>query len=193
MNIVLYGATGKSGHPILTELLSRGHHVTAIVRTPSKLAAQPNLTIKQGTVDSAAEIAAAIKGADAVVSAYGPVLTEDGVRELIPVTQHFIDAMKQVAASGDPAKRFLYVEYDDGEREFYDLRTDPFELHNIADTLAPFDRALLDIELANLKRCHGGPACWAAMQVSSGIEPLRGSAPLQSRDAHSARRHPRRR
>ncbi len=106
----------------------------------------------------------------------------------------------QQNASGNPrtyeamrTKRFLYVEYDDGEREFYDLRTDPFELHNIADTLAPFDRALLHIELGNLKRCHGGPACWAAMQVSSGIEPLRRSAPLQSRDAHSTRRHARRR
>jgi uncharacterized protein len=104
MNIVLYGATGKSGPSILKELLSRGHKVTAIVRTPSKLEPQPNLTIKQGTVDSAAEIAAAIKGADAVVSAYGPPLTKEGVRELIPVTQHFIDAVKQ---SG--AKRFLYV------------------------------------------------------------------------------------
>ena len=104
MNIVLYGATGKSGPSILKELLSRGHKVTAIVRTPSKLEPQLNLTIKQGTVDSAAEIAAAIKGADAVVSAYGPPLTKEGVRELIPVTQHFIDAVKQ---SG--AKRFLYV------------------------------------------------------------------------------------
>ena len=108
MNIVLYGATGKSGPSILKELLSRGHKVTAVVRTPSKLEPQPNLTIKQGTVDSAAEIAAAIKGADAVVSAYGPPLTKEGVRELITVTQRFIDAMKQTAA-GNPAKRFLYV------------------------------------------------------------------------------------
>ena len=30
---------------------------------------------------------------------------------------------------------FLYVEYHDGEREFYDLRTDPFELHNLAPTM----------------------------------------------------------
>jgi N-acetylglucosamine-6-sulfatase len=102
----------------------------------------------------------------------------------------------QQNASGNPrtyeamrTKRFLYVEYDDGEREFYDLRTDPFELHNIADTLTPFDRALLHIELLDLKRCHGGPACWAAMHVSAGIQPLSRSAPLQSRDAHSARRH----
>src|ERR1700688_1239186 len=108
MNIVLYGATGKSGPSILKELLSRGHKVTAVVRTPSKLEAQPNLIIKQGTVNSAAEIAAAIKGVDAVVSAYGPILTKEGVRELIPVTQNFIDAMKQTAAAGNPAKRFLY-------------------------------------------------------------------------------------
>ncbi len=101
----------------------------------------------------------------------------------------------QQTPSGNPrtyeamrTKTFLYVEYDDGEREFYDLRNDPFELHNIADTLTPFDRALLQIELMNLKGCHGGPACWAAMHVSSGIAPLRRSAPLQSRDADSTRR-----
>ena len=109
MNIVLYGATGQSGSEILKELLSRSHHVTAIARNPSKLAPQTNLTIKQGDVSSAQSIAANISGADAVVSAYAPPLTKEGVRELIPVTQHFIDAMKQTTASGKPAKRFLYV------------------------------------------------------------------------------------
>ena len=81
MRIALYGATGKSGAEILTELLSRGHHVTAIVRDPAKVAAQPNLTVEQGTVDSAAAIASLITGAnfDAVVSAYGPPLSKEGV------------------------------------------------------------------------------------------------------------------
>ena len=109
MNVVLYGATGKSGPALLAELLSRGHHVTAIARDPSKLAAQPNLTVKQGSVDSAAEIARHIAGADAIVSAYGPVLTKEGIREVIPVTQNFSDAVKQTQASGNPAKRFVYV------------------------------------------------------------------------------------
>jgi putative NADH-flavin reductase len=104
MNIALYGATGKSGSAILAELLSRGHKVTAITRHPEKLAPQPNLTMKQGTVDSAAEITAAIQGHDAVVSAYAPPLTQEGVRELIPVTQHFIDAVQQTGV-----KRFVYV------------------------------------------------------------------------------------
>ena len=32
---------------------------------------------------------------------------------------------------------YLYVEYRDDEREFYDLRTDPYELHNIVSSLTP--------------------------------------------------------
>jgi arylsulfatase A-like enzyme len=107
-----------------------------------------------------------------------------------------VDPDFQQPASGSPrtytamrTKRFLYVEYDDGEREFYDLQNDPFELHNIADTLTPFDRALLHIELANLKRCHGGPACWSAMHVGAGLQPLRRTAALQFGNARAARRH----
>jgi uncharacterized protein len=106
MNIVLYGATGHAGSRILTELLSRGHKVTAIVRDPAKLKPQPNLTIKQGDVHSAAAIAANIQGADAVVSAYGP--PPDDTDQLLAVTQNFIDAIKQVGTSGK-APRFLYV------------------------------------------------------------------------------------
>lgn len=97
MNIALYGATGKSGSRILTELLSRGHQVTAIVRNPTKLAAQPGLTIVQGDVSSADAIAAKIEGASAVVSAYAP--PADDTDQLLPVTEHFIEAVKQ---TGNP-------------------------------------------------------------------------------------------
>jgi putative NADH-flavin reductase len=102
MQIALYGATGKSGSRILTELLSRGHQVTAIVRNPASLAPQPNLTVKQGDADSATAIAAAIKGTDAVVSAYAP--PPDNTDKLLAVTQNFIDAVKQTQTP-----RFLYV------------------------------------------------------------------------------------
>ena len=60
---------------------------------------------------------------------------------------------------------FLYVEYDNGQREFYDLRTDPFELHNIVSSLGPEELELLHSELLALKNCHTGPACWAAEHV----------------------------
>ena len=62
---------------------------------------------------------------------------------------------------------FLYVEYADGEREFYDLRADPFELHNIAGRLTRRELTRLHAELRALERCHGGRACWAAMHVKT--------------------------
>ncbi|HUA03225.1 MAG TPA: sulfatase [Solirubrobacteraceae bacterium] len=79
----------------------------------------------------------------------------------------------QQTPSGNPTtyeamrtSRFLYVEYDDGEREFYDLQIDPFELHNISGELTRKQLARLHAELGRLKRCHGGRKCWAAMHVA---------------------------
>jgi uncharacterized protein len=72
MRIALYGATGMIGSRILKELLSRGHTVTAVVRDPSKLAAQKDLTIEKGDMLDADNIAKVTKGADVVISSYGP-------------------------------------------------------------------------------------------------------------------------
>ena len=63
---------------------------------------------------------------------------------------------------------FLYVEYADGEKEFYDLKTDPYELDNIADYLNPTELALLHRELLALEHCHGESECWAAAHVAPG-------------------------
>jgi arylsulfatase A-like enzyme len=83
-----------------------------------------------------------------------------------------IDPDFQQSASGNPATyeamrthRFLYVEYRDVDREYYDLARDPFELHNIAFRLKPGRLARLHSQLLALQRCRGGPACWAAMHV----------------------------
>jgi len=93
MHIALYGATGNSGSRILTELLSRGHKVTAIARDPAKLPAQPGLTVVRGDVSSAEAIAVKIKGTDAVVNAYAP--PADDTDQLLPVTEYFIEAVKK--------------------------------------------------------------------------------------------------
>ena len=106
MNVTLYGATGNAGSRILTEMLSRGHKVTAIARDPGRIKPQPNLSVRQGDVSSPAAIAANIQGADAVVSAYAPPLGDTG--QLIAVTQRFIEAVGQAGAVGK-APRFLYV------------------------------------------------------------------------------------
>jgi len=93
MHIALYGATGKSGGRILTEAISRGHQVTAIMRDTAKLSPRVGLTVVKGDVSSASEIASKIKGADAVVSAYAP--PADDTDQLLPVTQNLVDGVKE--------------------------------------------------------------------------------------------------
>ncbi len=101
MKVVLYGASGMIGSRILTELLSRGHQVTGVVRNPAKIAA-PGVRVLKGDVTEAASVAQTARGADAVISAYAPPkgdepvfsaamyalldgLAEAGVRRLIVV------------------------------------------------------------------------------------------------------------
>jgi arylsulfatase A-like enzyme len=75
--------------------------------------------------------------------------------------------------SGDPpsyeAMRFdggVYVEYVDGEREYYDTATDPDELRNIYGRLGAVRRAMLHRDLLALEHCHGGLACHLADRLA---------------------------
>jgi putative NADH-flavin reductase len=73
MKIALFGATGTIGRRIAQEALARGHELTAIVRDPARLdVSHECLTAVKGDVLDAASVAAAVKGHDAVISAYGP-------------------------------------------------------------------------------------------------------------------------
>ena len=49
----------------------------------------------------------------------------------------------------------LYVEYITGQREYYDLTTDPDELHNVFGSLSAKQRLGLHQKLASLSVCHG--------------------------------------
>jgi arylsulfatase A-like enzyme len=59
----------------------------------------------------------------------------------------------------------LYVEYATGEREYYDLRRDPFELDNLASSLSPAHELQLHRTLARIERCHGRRACARAQSA----------------------------
>ena len=72
MKIALIGATGFVGSAVLKELLTRGHEVRALVRNPGKLAAQAGLQAVKVDVTDAAAVAEAVRGVDAVISAYNP-------------------------------------------------------------------------------------------------------------------------
>jgi uncharacterized protein len=97
MNVVLYGGTGKAGSRILNELLSRGHQVKAVVRDTAKLPQRERLTIEAGDLSDIDAITRAVKGADAVISAYAPPM--DAVEELVAVTKHLADAVKTAAGT----------------------------------------------------------------------------------------------
>lgn len=60
----------------------------------------------------------------------------------------------------------LYVEYADGEVEFYDLRSDPFALTNTAARLSPADRGRLHDALVASRQCRGATGCLAAQRMA---------------------------
>lgn len=72
MKIALIGATGFVGSAVLQELLARGHQVTAIVRHVDKLPQHAALTPSATDVYDPAQVAAAVAGHDAVISAFNP-------------------------------------------------------------------------------------------------------------------------
>jgi arylsulfatase A-like enzyme len=72
------------------------------------------------------------------------------------------DPDAQTERSGNPpsyeairTRQFLYVEYMTGDREFYDLATDPYELNNRYYELDDQSRAILHERLLALERCRG--------------------------------------
>ena len=93
MNVTLFGATGNAGARILKELLSRGHQVTAIVRDPVKLAPQAGLNIRKGDLSDEDQVAEAVRGTEAVISAYGPGVKSPG--ELVGATERLVKGLNQ--------------------------------------------------------------------------------------------------
>jgi hypothetical protein len=66
------------------------------------------------------------------------------------------DAPPRFSALRTP--QWLFVSYRDGERELYDLTTDPYELNNIAATVDPSITSALNSQLQALRACEG-PSC----------------------------------
>jgi uncharacterized protein len=68
MKIAVIGASGNAGSRITAELAGRGHSVTAIVRTPEKVAQLANVTPVKGDVADQAGLAGLLKGHDVAIS-----------------------------------------------------------------------------------------------------------------------------
>lgn len=96
MHIALIGATGFVGSAVLQELLQRGHRVTALARNPAKLAPREGLAVREADAQDAAQVARAVAGHDAVVSAYNPGWDNPRIHdEFLRGTRAIIDGTKQ--------------------------------------------------------------------------------------------------
>lgn len=82
MKIALIGATGFVGSHLTEELLKRHHEVTAIVRNPEKIQTEDSLlNVVKADVTNTDEVAAAVKQADVVLSAYNAGWTNPNIYE----------------------------------------------------------------------------------------------------------------
>jgi len=95
VNVVVYGATGRAGRPIVRELVDRGHAVTAVSRHADP--GQGASASVEDDLGDATRIADIVAGADVVVSAYAP--PRDDTDQLLAVTERLIAAVRQAAVA----------------------------------------------------------------------------------------------
>ena len=97
MNILLLGATGKTGQQILTQALAAGHQVTAFVRSPEKMRqSQEDTTVIPGDALDERAVEEAMQSApfDVVIIAIGSAsLKNQGIRAR--TTANVVAAMQQ--------------------------------------------------------------------------------------------------
>lgn len=78
MNITILGASGQTGLELVRQALAAGHQVTALARAPEAFpVADPALSIAAGDARVPADLAKALAGQDAVLSALGSMKAGD--------------------------------------------------------------------------------------------------------------------
>jgi len=103
--VAVIGATGFVGSHIVKELGSRGYQVEAIVRDTSKVPQNDNITAKSININNIDELSEALKGSDAVISAYNAGWTNPNLYNDFLSGSENIE--KAVEKSG--VKRFITV------------------------------------------------------------------------------------
>ncbi|KAL9969698.1 hypothetical protein ACROYT_G021949 [Oculina patagonica] len=70
--LVVFGASGRTGHKVVQQALEKGHSVTAVVRSPEKFYIKDgNLEVVKGDVFDPESLAPVLEGKNAVISCLG--------------------------------------------------------------------------------------------------------------------------
>jgi putative NADH-flavin reductase len=72
MKLTIFAATGGIGRQLLDQAIAAGHDVTAVARSPHELPSGVRTAAADLTAAEPADLAAALQGADAVLSGLGP-------------------------------------------------------------------------------------------------------------------------
>ncbi len=125
MNVLIFGASGKTGHELVEQGLAQGHVLTAFVRNPAKLRIQhANLRVYRGDVADRMAVEGAIQGQDAVTSALGAASLLSRDPALIVGMHNILTAMEQGSV-----RRFIYLSAD--------------TVHAVRDQLSPVRRYII--------------------------------------------------
>jgi putative NADH-flavin reductase len=107
MNLLIFGASGATGHELVREALSQEHCVTAFTRNPSKLKIKHDkLKVIQGDIINYQSVEGAIKGHDAVFSALGAASPFKYDQSVVDGVNNIIKAMET-----NGVDRFIYMSF----------------------------------------------------------------------------------
>jgi uncharacterized protein YbjT (DUF2867 family) len=114
MNLVILGATGRTGRLMVEQALAAGHTVTALVRSPEKVTIRnSSLRVVAGKATDSGDVARALDRADAVISTLGgngSVIADStraiveaahktGVRRVVVLSSFFVERDRLGAAA----------------------------------------------------------------------------------------------
>jgi len=107
MKILVFGASGATGHELVKQALLQGHIVTAFARTAAKLTiTHHNLSVIPGDVVNYKIVADTVKEQDAVISALGAASPFRYDQSVTDGVSNIIKAMERHSV-----ERFIYMSF----------------------------------------------------------------------------------
>ena len=120
MNILVFGASGRTGNLLVLQALAQGHVVTAFARTPNKLkVTHNNLKVVQGNVKDYAAVERAVSGQDVVLSTLGASSPFRYDQVVVDGMVNIVKAMEQMHVTRFIYQSFVGVKESRGDFGFF--------------------------------------------------------------------------